>query len=69
MPVSYSKWDNIEDSDDEDTTPSTAKPSVPERDPAMDNFLKLGRDASVAQIQDAIAGGSVAGTMLVGMVI
>ena len=51
MPVSYSKWDAIVDSDDEDVAP--ANDSL-EKGPAMDEFLSLGRDASVAEIQEKI---------------
>ena len=58
MPLSYSKWDNIDDSDDEDDRRVAAsKPtSTGDHDPAMDAFLGLGRDASVAQIQEKIKG-------------
>ena len=57
MPLSYSKWDNLDDSDEEEAKPTTsASTSSPDRDPAMDQFLSLGRDASVAQIQEKIKG-------------
>ena len=58
MVLSYSKWDGLDDSDDE--AESGAKPAAPGRDPAMDEVRNLGRDASVAQIQEKIKGMSAA---------
>ena len=56
MPVSYAKWDAIVDSSDDEEAASSSKPSDgnPGRDPAMDEFLNLGREASVEQIQEKI---------------
>ena len=52
MPVSYAKWDNLDDSDDEGVVAPSPGHASAGRDQAMDEFLSLGRDASVAQIQE-----------------
>ena len=49
--LNYSKWDSIGD-DSDDEQPSFVPP---EKDPAMEAFFQLGKDASVKQIQDTIA--------------
>ena len=56
MPVSYSKWDNFEDSDEEEAEVQK-KPVVPkpDADAAMADFFSLSRDASIKDIQKKIA--------------
>ena len=51
--VSYSKWDHIDDSDDDE--PVSAANARPGKDPAMDAFFNLPKDASIAEIQQTIS--------------
>ena len=53
MPLSYAKWDSLDvDSDDEGRT--EAPLPAQKTDPGMSDFLSLGKDASIAQIQEKI---------------